>query len=116
MRLLINGVKVKSPHHFAHESYDITKSTRLANGDMSMDLIATKVKFLLSYDVMSTAEYTKVNNAMNSTKPFFTVTLDMDGITRSYVMYRGALKRDAHIALSEGHWVWKEVTFNFIER
>ena len=47
-KLKINCTTIKTPNKFDYEAYNLTKSGRVASGEMTMDLIAKKRKFLLN--------------------------------------------------------------------
>lgn len=116
MNLRINGVRVKTPHNFTYEEYDVTKANRLANADMAMEYIATKRKYLIAYQALTAKEYNLIWTQMRKNRPFFEVTLDLDGKDTSFLCYVGAIKRTGHIVFTGSEWVWKDVTFNFIEK
>lgn len=111
----IDGKAIKPPK-LGEERYNITKSNRLADGTMSMEIIAKKTKLILSYNSISSKEFDRIMQLIDTYNPFFDVTVDTDGKIKTYRMYVGAIKRDAVRTLSGEEWCWTNVSFNFIER
>lgn len=111
----IDGVTIKRPHSFKTEFYNITKSNRLANGDMSMDLIAQKRKFYFTWDAIDANDAKTILDLLwYSKKVFYTLTYVEDNITKTAVVYTGSIPKELH--MSGDVWVWKNFSFNLIER
>lgn len=110
----INGKKIKRPFPFDIERYNITEAVRVASGDMQMDLIAKKRKFLLAYEVLSGAEYDYLRSLIDTDEVFFTFGYLDNGRQESAVVYAGPIRAKLH-RTSMG-WYWRDVTVNFIER
>jgi hypothetical protein len=112
--LKINGTQIKQPKSFDIERFNITKSGRLASGDMSMDIIAKKWKLLFSYDVLEGEALDTILSFIDTNNPFFTVEWEDNNNTKTATMYVGAIKKKT---FREGNrWYWKDVNFDFIER
>lgn len=116
MLLKINGVALKVPTNLEVQRFNITKSNRLANGDMSMELIAKKKKLVISYDVVDEYEYNKIINLIDGNDVFFNVTFTENKQVRSLVMYGGSISAIRFRSPATGTWYWKDFKFNLIER
>lgn len=111
----IDGVTIKRPHNFKTEFFNITKSNRLANGDMSMDLIAQKRKFFLTWEAIDATDAKRILDLIwYSRKVFFTLSYVEDNETKSAVVYAGSIPKELH--RTGDVWVWKNFSFNLIER
>lgn len=114
MLFRIDGVNLKSPKDFSREKYKITKSKRLASGNMSAQYITQKHKILVKYDILSGTDLDTFMKLYDQEKFFYTVEYDYLNIVRKYTMYPGSLKyKDFR---RDGIWYWKNVSFDFIER
>lgn len=112
----INGRGIKNPSTFRIERYNVTNMERLANADMVGDLIAKKLKFYFTYDAITAAELDNILEAIWDTNDiFYTLEYNYQGEQRSAVVYSGSIPTDLHSAKSK-EWVWKNVTFNLIEK
>ena len=111
----INGVPIKRPSEFKIERYNITNMDRLANGDMCGDLIAKKRKFYFTYDSISSTELDKILDVIWETNSiFYTLTYIENGKTKTARVYSGSIPSTLY--RPEGIWVWKDVSFNLIEK
>ena len=114
MNIKVNGVTIKIPSACAIEKYNITKSGRVANGSMTMDLIAQKAKLNLTYDVVSGTDLAIIKGIIYSTTLFFTVDYnDDDGVAQTKTMYCGDIAYDRF--RTDGVWYWKNFKVNLIE-
>ena len=111
----LDGVTIKTPDSFKISRYNITKSNRLANGKMSMELIAKKLKFYLTWSALDTVDKEKIMNILWSNKLFFKFEYIEDGVWKSAVVYAGELATDLHKA-RPSNWVWKDVEIHLIEQ
>ena len=115
MNITVNGVAIKIPSGCSIEKYNITKSGRVANGSMVMDLIAQKAKLNLSYDVIGGPDLVAMQNIIYSTSMFFTVNYnDYDGELQTKTMYCGDIKYDRF--RTDGIWYWKNFKVDLIEQ
>lgn len=113
--LKIDGTAIKLPHTFKIERYNLTNSTRLANGDMSMELVAKKRKFYCTWLGISGRDMNKILELVwETSKVFFTLEFVEDNVIKTAVCYTGSIPKTLH--RTGGEWVWKEVSINFIER
>lgn len=114
----VNGVTIKNPSTFKVERYNVTTMTRLSNASMTGDLIAQKLKFFFTYDAISAPDFDNILNAIwDSQKLFFTLNYPYQGELRSAEVYVGSIPSELHRGDKEArNWIWKNVTFNLIER
>lgn len=111
----INGVAIKRPSTFKIERYNVTNLQRLANADMCGDLIAKKRKFYFTYDSITSDELNIILNTIwETTSIFFTLEYVENNVTKSARVYSGSIPSELY--RTGGNWVWKNVTFNLIEK
>ena len=116
MNFVVNGVTIKNPSGFKVERYNVTTMERLSDASMVGDLIAQKQKFYFTYDVITAEEFDEILNAIwNTTSLFFPLTYTDRGVTKTLTVYVGSIPSDLHY-MSKANTVWKNVTFNLIER
>ena len=116
----IDNVPIKNPHEFQLESYTLTESLRTANGDMQMDFVANKRKFVFTYTSIQSTDLDLILDILwdqlpNTKQCFHTLTYPENNQTKTAIVYAGAIPRKLH----RGHgakWVWKDVQFSLIER
>lgn len=114
MIVKIDGVQIKNPTDWDVEEYKLTKAGRVASGKMTMDVIAKKRKFNLSYKVLSGTDLEKIRNILYGDKSFFTLEYEDNGQLRSAIVYVGAIKRKRF--RTDGKWYWTDVEFSLIEQ
>ena len=111
----INGVSIKRPSNFKIERYNVTNLQRLANADMCGDLIAKKRKFYFTYDSITSDELNIILNTIwETTSIFFTLEYVENNVTKNARVYSGSIPSELY--RTGGNWVWKNVTFNLIEK
>lgn len=111
----INGIVVKTPSDFKIERYNVTNMQRLANAEMVGDLIAKKRKFYFTYEAISSVELNNILDAIwNTNSIFYTLEYVENGVTKSYRVYSGSIPSTLYRTGTV--WVWKDVTFNLIEK
>ena len=112
----INGVQVKNPSSFKVERYNVTTMDRLTDASMVGDLIAKKRKFYFTYDSLSASDLDAILQAIwDSDSLFFPFTYTDRGTEYTYTVYVGSIPTELHY-MSTLNTVWKNVTFNLIER
>lgn len=118
MAFVVNGITIKNPSTFKVERYNVTTMTRLSNASMTGDLIAQKLKFYFTYEAIASHELDTILEAIwNSRTLFFTLEYPYQGEQRRAEVYVGSIPSDLHRgSMSSRNWVWKNVTFNLIER
>lgn len=113
----IDGVVIKHPSTFKIERYNITESSRVASGLMMMDLIAQKRKFYFTYEAIDEKDWEVILDAIwESGKVFFDLTYVENGKTKTATCYVGSIPSELHRVKDKDHMVWKNVSFNLIER
>lgn len=110
----LNNTKIKTPPDFEIEHYNITKADRNAEGDMIMELVAKKRKFILSYPVLSAKELGEILGEIDTANVFFTFEYPDNGQVKTATVYTGPIRR-RRFRTDQG-WYWRDVTFNLIER
>lgn len=116
MAFLINGVQVKNPSTFKIERYNVTTMERLSNADMVGDLVAKKRKFYFTYAALTAEELDRILAAIwDSNALFFPMEYTDRGAVIRASVYVGSIPAELH-HMSTVNTVWKNVTFNLIER
>lgn len=116
MDIRVNGVKIKQPKNPSLSHYNLTKAGRLANGKMTMELIAKKKKLFLDYDVLSGKDLEQIMSLIDGSNMFFNVTYNENGTVRGFTAYVGEINRKLHRGGGNNGWYWTDVSFNFIEQ
>ena len=112
----INGITIKNPSTFKIERYNVTTMERLSNADMVGDLVAKKLKFYFTYEAISAEDFDTILRAIwDSNRLFFPFEYVDRGVTKRATVYVGSIPSDLHY-MSSRNTVWKNVTFNLIER
>ena len=116
-KLRINGVEIKKPSDFKVERYNITNLERTAAGLMCGDLIAKKRKFYFTYAAIDATELDLILSIIWETENlFYELTYEENNVTKNATVYVGSIPTSLHHAAPNEEWVWKNVTFNLIER
>lgn len=111
----INGTLIKRPSKFKIERYNVTNLQRLANASMSGELIAKKRKFYFTYDVITSDELNTILDAIWETNSiFYKLKYVENNQSKSATVYVGSIPTELH--RTGGKWVWKNVTFDLIEK
>lgn len=118
MAFVVNGITIKNPSTFKIERYNVTTMNRLSNASMAGDLIAKKLKFFFTYDAISAEELDAVLDAIwEHDALFFTLSYPYQGEQREASVYVGSIPSELHRGhMASKSWIWKNVTFNLIER
>lgn len=116
MAFIVNGVTIKNPSTFKVERYNVTTMERLSNADMVGDLIAQKKKFYFTYNALTAEDFDTILRAIwDSPILFFPLEYEDRGVQKSATVYVGSIPSELH-HMSSKNTVWKNVTFNLIER
>jgi hypothetical protein len=111
----INGTSIKRPSDFKIERFKVTNLERLANADMCGDLIARKRKFYFTYDAIRATELDVILDLLWETDGIFIeLTYIENNIEKTARVYPGSIPTTLHRTGS--NWVWKNVTFDLIEK
>jgi hypothetical protein len=118
MAFVVNGIAIKNPSTFKIERYNVSTMERLANADMVGDLVAKKLKFFFTYDAISAKELDTILKAIwDAPGLFFTLSYPYEGEQRTATVYVGAIPSELHRGnMASSAWIWKNVSFNLIER
>ena len=116
----LGETEIKSPSGFNLERYTITKAARVASGDMVMEFVANKRKFVFKYDAITATDLNTIIYALwtsvaTSKKCFLELTYVENGATKTATVYAGGIPAELHSAKTT-EWVWKNVTFSLIEK
>ena len=113
--ITLSGQTIKNPTKFTIENYALTRETgRLINGEMVMDHVSLKKKYVLSYDAISGTNLKTILDIINTTTRFYTFTYtDREG-THTKTVYSGALTQKQF--RTDGNWVWEGTSFALIEK
>jgi len=112
--LTIGGIEVQSPTNFQIEKYNITKAGRVATGDMTLEYIAGKRKFIFEYNSIRGDYLDIILDIIYTPTMFFTLTYKENDVVKSATVYAGAVKSEQF--RTDGSWVWKNVSFSLIEK
>lgn len=115
MAFVVNGVTIKNPTTFKVERYNVTNMERLSNADMVGDLIAKKYKFYFTYEAISAEDLDVILDAIWGATLFFPLEYEDRGQRKRASVYVGSIPSELHY-MSDKNTVWKNVTFNLIER
>lgn len=118
MAFIVNNIKIKNPSTFKIERYNVTTMNRLSNADMVGDLIAQKRKFYFTYEAIAANDFDDILDAVyTSGKLFFPLQYPDNGVIKTATVYVGSIPAELHRGhMSSSNWIWKNVTFNLIER
>jgi len=114
----VNGTPIKLPTALKHSKYNMTKDGRVANGSMTMELVAKKRKLFFTYDVISGKDFEAIRALIDTNAMFFTVEWEENGHINTATMYVGeiASERFRTNSGSTSDWYLKNVKFDFIEK
>lgn len=110
----LNGLYIKLPHNIKFGRYNLTKSGRVASGNMKMDIITTKRKFELSYSVLSGTQYDQLESILFDGTSFFSFEYVQGSQVKTATVYAGALNGEPF--RTDGIWYYKDVSFALIEQ
>ena len=116
MAFVINGVRIKNPSTFKIERYNVTTMERLSNASMVGDLVAKKLKFYFTYEAITAEEFEVILSAIYDTDAlFFTLEYPDRNQVKRATVYVGSIPAELHY-MTNRNAVWKNLTFNLIER
>jgi hypothetical protein len=114
MIVKLNGRTIKIPHSWEVERYRISKAERVASGDMVMDTIALKRKFLVGYTELSGRDLDAILNIVYTDNEFINLEYEENGKMKSAVVYCGPIRAKKY--RTNMGWYWVDVSFNLIEK
>ena len=113
--LKIAGVTVKTPSELKVGRYDITKSNRAASGKMMMELIATKRRVDVVWNMLPDSDLKLIIDTITANKPFFFLVYPDAGGTKTMTCYAGDINTSLWHT-KNGVRYWEEVSIGFIEQ
>ena len=116
--LKINGVNVATPSEFTVGVQDIAKAERIANGDIRIERIATKIKLEMSWNYLTTRDLSILLKSVRGSRrsPTFPVVywdpIEEGNVSKQF--YVGDRTAGMHM-IKDGKPVYVGVAFNLIE-
>jgi hypothetical protein len=111
----INGTPFKRPDSFKIERFNLTDLQRIASGEMCGDLIAKKRKFYFTYDSITSDQLETIFNLIWEIEDlFYELTYIENNVSKTATVYVGSIPTE--LVRTGAKWVWKNVTFNLIEK
>ena len=114
--LQLGGITVKTPHKLKIERYNVTKAGRVASGLMTMDLLAKKVKLVVTYPAISGIELQEILDIIDTDTMFFQVRYKENATIKEITCYTGHIPSEIYRSDNDGYWVWSDVTFGLIQQ
>ena len=114
MIVKLNGRTIKTPHNWEVERYKISKAERVASGNMVMDTIARKRKFIVGYTELSGRDLDAILDIIDTDDEFIDLEYEENGKMKSAVVYCGPIRAKKY--RTNMGWYWVDVSFNLIER
>lgn len=114
MIVKLNGRTIKTPHNWEVERYKISKAERVASGNMVMDTIARKRKFLVGYTELSGRDLDAILDIVYTDDEFIDLEYEENGKMKSAVVYCGPIRAKKY--RTNMGWYWVDISFNLIER
>lgn len=112
----VDGVSIKTPTEFTEESFRLTKSNRLQDGKMSMEMIAKKKKFTLKYSILDSNELKVIEDLIwKPWNPYYTFSFNDDKGQHSYTVYSGDLSKSLYRIWNNGSYLYKDYELRLIE-
>lgn len=106
---------LKTPDYYTIERYNLTKSGRLANGKMTMDLVAKKRKLIIKWSILERSQLKKILDLIDGDDMFFTVEYLNNGEVETRTMYTGSIPTELG-RMSHSNIYWKNVEISLIEQ
>lgn len=113
--LEVNNIQIPTPSSFQVGIMDLSKSERNAQGDMLIDIIATKRKLELKYKHLKPSELSQLLQLISSTFFFVRYPDPETGNFETKTFYKGDRTLPMY-SFIDGEPVWKDIAFNFIEK
>jgi hypothetical protein len=113
----INGTSFKKPSSLQLELFRISNLDRLASGYMVGQMLPNgrKRKFYFKYDAITGSDLDHILDLIWEGPIFFTLTYTKNNVQYTANVYPGSIPFHLHSAKSN-EWVWKDLTFDLIER
>ena len=114
MIVKLNDRIIKSPPIWEVERYKISKAERVASGNMVMDTIARKRKFIVGYTELSGQDLDTILDIIDTDDEFINLEYEENGKMKSAVVYCGPIRAKKY--RTNMGWYWVDISFNLIER
>ncbi len=114
MALRINGTTIKTPTSFKISFYKLSDAKRLANGEMVMDIIATKRRFDIEYAAISGPELKTITDILEAST-FVTFSYPEGGVEQTATVYPGDIVKTLWTIRDGIEW-YQDVSFPLIEK
>jgi hypothetical protein len=112
----INGQVIKTPTELKVGVFRISKSNRLANGDMSMDIIAVKRRLDCNWTIISASELQQIMNILDSSTFYAVEYVDpKNDEAGTIIAYVGDINQAVWFK-RDGVRYWKDVSLSLIEK
>jgi len=113
--MMINGITIKTPTDLKVGVFRITKSERLTSGKMAMEIIATKRRLDLRWEIITDTELQNIMNTLES-RVFHTVIYPdpQKGENATITAYAGDINYDVWQKI--GNRYWRNVSISLIEQ
>jgi hypothetical protein len=111
----IAGVRVANPASIKPSEFDLSKSERMADGTMTMDIIATKRRVDVTWDKISDGELDLILSTIAANKPFFSFRCPAPGGWLEMTCYAGD-RGYGYWRKIDGVVYWHDISIAFIEQ
>ena len=113
----IDGTAIENPSAFKISRYRITKSNRIADGSMSMELVANKRKFFFTYDSINEEEMNNILDCIwNTDEVVYELRYWYNNEWNTATVYAGEIPSEMKKAWKNHKIIWKNFNFNLIEK
>lgn len=112
----VDGHPLPNPSEIERGSFDIADNAeRTADGTMVMDIVATKRKITLSYNMIADGDYATIRALKRPGRVFYSVTFPGPGGNETMTAYFGDITDRAWHTIGGVRW-WQDVQISLIER
>jgi len=112
----LGGTTLPEPQGFEREWYKLVKAGRVASGKMTLEVIARKRKFTLSYNTLTGSDFATLVSVIDTNDAFLTFEFpESDGSTSTCTVYTGALKSLFYMNTASKK-LYKDISFALIEQ
>lgn len=115
----LDNIPIKNPSKpIVISKYPVTAHVgRLSSGLMTMSFVDDKSTFQFAYDAMKHSELQTILNIIHDFPTMFhTLNINENGIETEYEVYPGAVTKTPFRTDNNGYWIYKDISFQLIER
>ena len=109
----LNSTAIPSPQTFEVETFDITRTNRLASGKLVAETIATKKRFNFTYTSLTGAQLSALK-ALLYADYFLSLTYPTETGIETVTVARGDI--DVSLLRNEGNKQYESISFELIEQ